>query len=585
MVSELHEALRLERTGSLMEAQAILGRLIQADPGQPDIWHALSRIALKLGQPQAAFDFCGNAFDLDPEHGGIRLDLGLAVRALGRWEDSLTLFRDAARLSPEDASPHRALAETLTLLGRREEALQSWRAAIILDPHDAPSLIAAATLMIEFKAWDEALSQLHWARLLLPQSAAPCILEGNALAALLETEAAAEKYREALALDPGNGAALYNLGNLLLGQDRLEEALEALSAARRAIPGDARIANNLGVAQKELGRLDEAETSFQDSLSLDADFADAHWNLATILFLKGRLEQGFAEAEWRWRMTGFTTPKKERFCPAWTGQDIQGKTVLIHAEQGFGDALQFARYLPLIAARGANIVFECDPRLASLLAQSYPTIRIVTRQDEPDLTPAFHAPLLSLPHFLGVDCPNAPYLKADPARAQHWRKFFAACKGVKAGLVWQGDPGHANDRRRSPGLASLLPLIDIPGVTFVSLQRGHGREDLNRITDRAIDLGGHEADTADGGSFAETASQIVNLDLVITPDTAMAHLAGGLGVPVWTLLPFSPDWRWGMEGETTCWYPSMRLFRQKARGDWAGPVARLASLLKEMSGG
>jgi hypothetical protein len=363
-----------------------------------------------------------------------------------------------------------------------------------------------------------------------------------------------------------------NLGATLVKLDRATEA-EALH--RRAIslkPDFADAHYNLGVALHDQGRFDEALASYDEAARLNPELVDARWNRAFLLLTMGRYAEGWREHEWRWRRK--QQPPRSFPQPLWRGEPASGRTILLHNEQGTGDTLQFMRYAPLVAAGGARVLLQVQRPLQRLVRGSVD--RAIEVLGEGDVLPPFdlHSPLLSLPLACATSLDaipaTVPYVAVDPAIAARWRERIGPDGGPRVGLVWAGNPQHKNDRNRSIALERLLPLIGAVEARWFSLQVGERAGDLARLApDRVTSLADQLTD------FAETAGAIDNLDLVITVDTAVAHLAGALGKPVWILLPAVPDWRWLLERGDSPWYPTARLFRQPARGDWDSVVAAL----------
>ena len=394
---------------------------------------------------------------------------------------------------------------------------------------------------------------------------------GNLGVALRDTDRAGEavaSFREALRLQPGESGVLNNLGNALLAQQQYAEAIACFRDGLRRAPANPGIHLNLGNALRASGRVGEAIQSLRQALELQPDFAEAHWDLAFALLLQGDFTQGFQEYEWRWRRPDF--PRRRFASPLWLGEDLAGRTLLVHTEQGAGDAIQFVRFLGGLAERGARVLLECPPSLAELFESAPGAPRVVPRGDAlPECD--FHLPLLSLPQRLGIT------LDTIPARTPYLRPPASRCAvlpngprdtRLKVGLVWRGNPQHQNDRQRSLPLASLEPLFAVPDVAFYNLQVAPGPQFVGEAASQPtlIPLEGLLRD------FAGTASVVVQLDLVIAADTSVAHLAGALGRPAWVLLPFAPDWRWLLARADSPWYPTLRLFRQPAPGDWAAVV-------------
>ncbi len=478
------------------------------------------------------------------------LDRAMAEHRSGRLEAALRLYRQALERRPDLAAGHNAVGIALMQLGRVDEAVDAWRRAIGLGYAAAHSNL------------------------------------GTALQQLGRPDEASEAYRQAIALRPDHAEAYYNLGALLHEQERLDQAVACYGAALERKPAYPQACNNLGIALRDLGRLDEAVAAYRRGLAADPAHAEAHYNLGMALLEAGELAEGFAEYEWRFG-AGITTP---RACPQpqWRGEDLTGRTLLVWAEQGFGDALQFARYVKLLAGRAARVVVEAPPALARLM-QGLAGADSVIARGQP--LPPFdaHVPLVSLPAILGTTLATIPaampYLWPPAGLEAEWRQWFDQ-RGLgvggrkRVGLAWAGNPAQKNDRNRSLPLSFAAGLAAIGGVDWVSLQVGAAAAGLADpafagVTDLAPRL----------GDFADTAAAMAALDLVVTVDTSVAHLAGALGRPAWVMLTLLPDFRWLRRRQDSPWYPSLRLYRQQERGDWAPVVARVAADLAALAGG
>lgn len=372
-----------------------------------------------------------------------------------------------------------------------------------------------------------------------------------------------------------------NLGLCLRLQGRLEEAIASYRQALAINPGYAEAYNNLGLDLQANGALASAIEAFEHALRLQPDFADAHWNFGLALLLRGDFQRGWPEYEWRLRCRAFSADGLLLHgVPSWRGEALAGKTILLHREQGAGDTLQFLRFVPLLHELGARVLLDVPPELSELAATLSPAVEMLDRS-RPFPPPDFTCTLMSLPYRLRVP-PEAfskmlPYLRADAQKVAAWRDRLANSAGVRVGLVWAGNPQHSNDRNRSCPLHFLHPLLTMPGVSWFSLQKGAASADAAAapLTDVAADL----------HSYADSAALLQALDLLVCVDTSVGHLAGALGRPVWMLLPFAPDWRWQEAREDSPWYPSLRLFRQSAAGDWKGVVTRLGVALRDLTPG
>ena len=426
---------------------------------------------------------------------------------------------------------------------------------------------------------------------------------------------AEELYRQVLASEPGNVDALQLLGVLAHQNGRHETAIELLTRALRLRGAVPSLHNNLGEAYRMLDRYPEAIAAYQKAIQLQSDFAEAHNNLGTVyqnqgefekgltcyehairfqpgyanahynlartLLTLGEFERGWREYEWRWSKEEFRRPAIAQ--PAWDGSPLAGRTLLVQAEQGLGDTIQFIRYVPILQSQGANVFAEVRPALVPLFSQS--GIRGLIPQQS--ALPHFdvHASLLSIPRLLNTSLDSipaqVPYLSAEPRLIDHWRRKLGEQNGFKVGIFWQVAKNSPLPGRSFP-LSATEPLARLPGVCLVSLQKGFGTEQIPTNAERVpvLDFANELDETS--GPFMDTAALVSELDLVISADSAVAHLAGALGVPGWVLLPLAADWRWMHSRLDSPWYPTLRLFRQERRGDWAGVFEKVASALKAL---
>jgi hypothetical protein len=359
---------------------------------------------------------------------------------------------------------------------------------------------------------------------------------------------------------------------------RIDESIVAFRRAVQIKPDYAEAHNNLSGALYQRGQIDEATAAAARAITLEPDYAEAHWTLALILLTQGNFAQGWREYEWRWRRDSFTTPRRNFPQPRWDGGDLHGERILLHAEQGIGDTLQFVRYAPMVAQRGGRVILECQRALKRLFSQ-LPGVEEIVEAGEPLPSFDLHCPLMSLPLVFQTELASVPasipYLKSDAKLWAAWKsRLESESTGRRIGLAWAGSPTQRRDRNRSMKLAQLGPLARIPNAIFYSLQKGEaGKEPPPQgLTIRDF--------TGELNDFADTAALLECLDLILTVDTAVAHLAGAMGKPVWTMLAFSPDWRWLLNRDDSPWYPTMRLFRQPRIGDWATPVSQIERWLR-----
>ncbi len=471
----------------------------------------------------------------------------------GRVAEAEAFYRRAREAAPAAPEIPYNLALALHQQGRRDEAAASWRAALALRPDHAGARNNLGILLAE-------------------------------AGELAEAE---EHLRAVLAVGVSHPALHNNLAVVLRDGGRPEEALVEAWRAVALDPDYADAHSNLAILLDEAGQTAAAVAEWRRALTLDPNHAQAHFNLGLALLRQGEMAQGWREFAWRWRGGARHLLPRGFAGPEWGGEDLGGGTLLLYAEQGYGDAIHFARYATVAAARGARVVLEVRRPLARLLA-TVSGVSAVAVAGEDDLPPyRAHLPLMSVPGVVGTTLAtipaDVPYVRAEAGAAAAWRARLAEAlgPGLRVGLVWAGDPrpgdarAHAIDKRRSVALARLLPLLATPGAVFVSLQKG---EAAAQIRDLPAALRPYDA-MDEMADFADTAALVANLDLVIAVDTAVAHLAGALGRPVWILSRFDGCWRWLLGRDDSPWYPTARLFRQERPGDWDGVVARLAAEL------
>ena len=430
----------------------------------------------------------------------------------------------------------------------------------------------------ELKRYEEALASYDEALALRPDYPEALSNRGIALNALERYDEALESFDRAIALRPNYPEALSHRGATLDAMKRPEEALTSYARAIALKPDYADAYGNRGATLYNLKRLDEALEDFDRALALRPDLPEVHWNQATARLITGDFARGFAEYEWRWQREAMIAIKRDFPQPLWRGEDIAGKTILLHSEQGFGDTVQFSRFVPAVAARGARVILEVEPTLQRLMA-TLPGAPEVIAKGSP--LPSFdtHCPLLSLPLAFGTRLEtvpsDTPYLHADPLDRAAFGAQLGGKRRPRIGLAWSGNPTHLRDADRSIALEALLPLLDIE-ATFVSVQKDVRDADAGVLAARTdiLQFGDALKD------FADTAALVSELDLIITVDTSVAHLAGALAKPVWLLLPYIPDWRWLFDRDTSPWYPTARLFRQDESRSYDGVIARVRDALQ-----
>jgi tetratricopeptide (TPR) repeat protein len=580
MQNALAEAMRHHGAGRLREAEALYRQVLAVEPTHAIALHHLGIVAHQTGRQEMGIELLRQTIKQRPDWPEAHSNLGNLLRGNGQFDEAITVCRRAIALKPDFAEAFNNLGFALQGKGQIDEAIGVLQRAIALNPNLAEAHNNLGNALKEKKQIREAVSCFRQGIALHPKSAEAHNNLGAVLSELGETLAAIAEFREAIALRPNYAIALNNLGCALkdLGQDE-----QAIAVFRQAIGHSSALAeghSNLAGALGNLGRNEEAIAASREAIAQSPTLAAAHMSMGIALLSSGDFEQGWNEYEWRCRHEGFRVPERAHGQPVWDGSPLEGRSLLIYTEQGLGDSIQFVRYLPLLIQQGSKVVIECQAEVERLVRLTGWDCQIVKR-GEPLPHFDLHCPLLSLPRAFGTTLSNlpseVPYLKADAEDAKMWQHRLAERDRLKVGLVWAGSAGHKNDRNRSMGLSQLGALRHVPGVRFFSLQKGE--LGVQYETEGApLELINW---TAELGDLADTAALISNLDLVIAVDTGVAHLAGALSKPVWVLLPAVADWRWLREGEDSPWYPTMRLFRQKSAGDWAGVVDRVAETLAE----
>ena len=534
----LEQGVAAHRAGGLDEAEKIYARILKNMPEQFDALLLMAQLKMARGKAGEAQRLAMAAVAARPDSADALVALGHILRALKRDDEALANLDKALAIAPVHIDALGMRGDALNARGRAEEALQCFDKILALAP-----------------AHRDARSN-----------------RGAALAKLGRYEEALAEFDAVLAQAPQNSMALYNRANALASLGRHAESLSAYDRMLAAAPQHALAWNNRGNTLMALKRHAEAAESFSRAIALRSDDADAHFNRSLALLAIGDYARGFADYEWRWKRSGMPAIRRNYGRPLWLGEfPLERKTILIHSEQGLGDCLQFARYIPALARRGAKVVLEVQPELKSLLSRVAGVSQIFAR-GEP--LPSFdvQCPLGSLPHACKTAFANVPadipYLAADDNLVAKWRPRLEVLKTPRVAFVWAGNANHANDRNRSIALVQLKPLWESCAASFVSLQRELRTTDVDELKKAPGML--HLGD--DLSDLDDTAAVIALCDLVISVDTSVVHLASAMGRPTWVLLPFSPDWRWTLEGEESPWYQAARLFRQPQLGDWASAI-------------
>ena len=545
-----HEAVTLQRQGKLRDAEKVFTRVLKAAPDHFDALNLLGTVKAQLGRMGEAHRLLSAAVKINPRAAGAWANLGQVLHVLKRNDEALESLDKARALDPADLAILNQHANALLSAGRAEQALAEFQELLARAPPH-------------------------------PETRLNC---GIAYATLGRHQEAVAEFDAALAAMPFHPGVHYNRGLALYELGRYAAALGAHDSALASAPEHAGAWLHRGRALAALNRLDEAVKSYGKARAAGKDHPDIQFSEALALLTLGDYRAGFEKYEARWRRSGMPAPQSRRG-PLWLGDyPLARKTVLLHAEQGLGDTIQFARYVPLLAPTGAKIVLEVQGELTALMARLDGGAKIIARGEAP---PPFdvHCPLGSLPLALRTEPGSVPaqipYLSADDASLAKWSARIGALARPRIAIAWSGNPSHYNDRNRSLAFVRLAPLFAHAaaqaggGAEFISIQRDVRDEDAPGLAaeTRVTHVG------ANLDNFTDTAAVIALSDLVISADTAVAHLAGAMGRPLWVLIPFAPDWRWTLSGEASPWYPTARLFRQAAAGDWDGVIARVAAEL------
>ena len=575
---ELQQGIECHKAGRLGEAVRHYKLVLAQDPRNIDALNLMSVLALTAGDGEMAASLATSALEQQPQWFLSYINLGNALQGLRRLPEAIGCFRQAVALNPRSAEAYVNLSGALDLDGQHDQAADMAVQAILINPEMADAHVNFGNALVALNSPGEAVEAYVKATRLEPDNSLAWFNMGNAHAALDEHDAAAENYRRAIALADAPACQLA-LGNALYAGQRFEDAVEAYGRALSLDPGCLDAAVNLAALLRDMGRLTEAEAGLRRALADAAHEPDLHWNLALVLLTRGDYAEGWREYEWRWRTAHFARFVRDFPSVAWRGESLDGLSLLVHAEQGFGDALEMCRYVPLLVERAASVTLECRKGLGRLLRTLDPRLTVIEAGEAPLPVCDRHVALMSLPHLFGTTLDTVPavvpYLSV-PAGAADFSDL-AGQAGRKVGVVWSGSATRRDNRSRS-----FRPhdLAGLPGCRIFSLQKGDAAAAASDLFDhgRFVDLAPRLAD------FADTAAAIAALDLVITADTAVAHLAGALGKPVWIVLAHPTSaFLWMTARSDSPWYPTARLFRQDRAGDWSGVIAELHQALAALA--
>ena len=603
--------------GALDDAIECCRRAVAIEQGNVDANVVLGRLLASRGELDEAAASFAEALAHDPEYGEVWNMLAGVNGQRGIYDEAERCSREAIRVLPEQADGYINLTNALMALGRVADAVQAGARAVTLDPANALSWNMLGAARERMEIWAEAEQAYVKAIAIDPMLTSAQAGLGRMLQAKGDMAGAERVLRQILQLNPQDPGVFYNLGhlyaqqqlldkaescfhqalqikpdfaeawidlgNLTQNQGRHDEAMSCYQQALACAPKNPDAHFNLGVLYQRQGKLASALASFDQAIANRPEFVDAHWYKSFICLLQGDYSRGWEEYEWRLRQK--KNVPRPFHQPVWDGSPLDGRTILVHDEQGYGDTFQFVRYLRQVQAYGGQVVFECHHQLAAVLRGCDGYDELVERISPLDVpTTSFDVQihLMSLPHVLKTRFDNIPrdfpYIKADPVRVERWRMRIAGDKRYKVGVAWAGSPRHTNELNRSCALAEFAPLGEVAGVSFYSLQKGSGSEQAD-TPPAGIKLVRMDKELDEDARFVDTAALMENLDLIISIDTSIVHLAGALGRPVWTLLCATPDWRWLLERSDSVWYPNMRLFRQPQPNDWRSVFTQVSKAL------
>ena len=581
IVETIRKAVRDHQAGRLTEAEQQYQLVLKSEPDKSVALYSLGLLFLQTSRYKEAVELVNKAIAKNPQVPQFHNTLGLAFESLGRFEEAMAAYRQAVLLKHDYAEAYHNMGIALHSQGQFAAAIEKCKLALSFQPDYAQAYNTIGYALQMQEQFDEAIEAYQQAVRLKPDYAEAYNHLGVVLNAQKRYDQALDSYTKALQLDPDYIEAYNNIGVVWHAKGQFTEAVAAIEQALRINPEFAEAYYNLGNILKEQRKCAEAIKSYNQAIQLKPDYADAHWNLANTLLLNGDFTQGWQEYQWRqktrWKNIVYPHDHSE---PRWDGSSFAGKRLFVHCEQGLGDTLQFIRYLPMVKALGGTVIFTLMQPLISLLDQFEGIDKLVVlSSDKPDVKFDFYISLMDLPAIFRTTLDSIPdslpYVYADSTKSDYWRTKLDG-PDFKVGIVWAGSPKHENDHNRSCMLKYFAPLASIEGVRLYSLQKDASATQLRQFPAEMV-LANPAEEFED---FTDTAAVIENLDLVISVDTAIVHLAGAMGKSVWTLLPFAPDWRWMLDRDDSPWYPTMRLFRQEKWGDWDTVFARVAEQLR-----
>jgi len=578
VADELKRAVHFHRCGQLNEAERIYNQILTVMPLCADAWHLLGVIWRERGKFQNATQIITKAIQLDGSVPLYYVSLGDVYQAQEDYAEAVAVYRRALRLNPKMIEALCNMGNALREQGNLQQAIACYEKCLTINPHRSEVFNNLGLAHYKFQNYPAAVDSFKKSVELNPADAEAYNNLGNIYRDQSNFEAAIACYRQAHAITPENPLINYNLGVVYQIMHDSKEAFKFYQKAVQYEPSFASAHSNLAKLYQDLNCFDDALDHYKKALQIEPDHADARFNRSLALLATSKFKEGWQEYEWRFKRGKWKKIYPHRLVGRrWDGSDFSGKRLFIHSEQGFGDTIQFIRYLPLVKSFGGFIIFEVREELYELLRdfQGFDQLSIMSFDHPPQEEYDFYIPLMSLPGLFETTLENIPgsmpYISAPGDKHAYWLNIINGSK-PKIGLVWAAKPTY--DHQKSCPLEHYFPLFQFSQLKFYGLQKGNPASLPKELPANMVNLGN------EFGTFADTAGAIACLDLVISVDTAVAHLAGAMGKPVWLILPYAPDWRWLMDRTDTPWYPTMRIFRQPSPGDWEGAINMLKRSLQ-----
>jgi len=582
----VQQGLNLHQRGNLNDAQNIYEQILSIQENNFDALQLLGALFAQVKKYPQAIKFLSKAIIVDPNHAGCFSNLGISFQKLRRLEEALSSYDKAISLQADYAEAYSNRGAVLQELKRFDEALSSYDKAISIKGDYAEAFNSRGTVLEELKRLEEALSSYHKAISINKDFTESYYNRGNVLHKLKRLEEALSSYDKAISLHEDYAEAYSNRGLVLQDLKRLEEALSSYDKAISLHEDYAEAYSNRGTVLEELKRLDEALSSYEKAISINKDYAEAYWNSSICYLLAGNFNEGWARYEWRWQSKSISkTAGIRKFSqPLWLGTEVlKDQTIFLYAEQGLGDTIQFSRYVSLVAGLGAKVVLEVQPSLVKLLSYLEGISQIISKGDKlPNFD--YQCPLMSLPLAFKTELKTIPSvsknISTDEKKVEKWQAILGEKTKPRVGIVWSGAVNHKNDLQRSLKLSQLITHLP-SDYEYLSLQKKISDVDKEVLIECCKIK--HFGD--DLKDFTDTAALCELIDIVISVDTSVAHLAGTLGKNTWVLLPYSPDWRWLLDRNDSPWYSSVKLYRQEKINDWESALVNIESDLKKLLNG